>query len=509
MGSQLYRARRSPQRVPRGALPLAARARPQGPRGLRARRRAGPRDQHVRRERDAPREARPLERRCGSSTRPASRSRARPRAPKAFVVGAHRAVGLLPRRGARPDDRAKVRERARPSRPRARRRRRRRVCSSRPSARRTSSASPSRARSTAAGGKIPVIASASVDERSRMADGTPSAEIARLMREWGASVVGVNCCDGPMNVLEAVEPMLELGLPVWAVPNAGLPRRVDDRLVYVSTPEYFGVFARRMFKLGVRLVGGCCGTTPEHVRRIAAAARMAGAAERGASATDDPDGAARTATRRRSRRGRRIRRRGADAATCVPLAERSEPRREDRAREVRRLGRGQPAARPRSRRRRSRAAKMLMRRRRRRHQHRRRRARAGAHGQPRARVARRRSSAGSRRILHVCGRDRNLLGTLAHLLGAHELGVRNLVIITGDPPKMGDFPDATAVYDLDSIGLLQLAARLNRGVDPGGKPLGGATRVRARHRRRARRAQLRARARAARAEEGGGRRARA
>jgi homocysteine S-methyltransferase len=79
-------------------------------------------------------------------------------------------------------------------------------------------------------------------------------------------------------------------------------------------------------------------------------------------------------------------------------------------------------------------------------------------------------------ILHVCGRDRNLLGTLAHLLGAHDLGVKNLVIITGDPPKMGDFPDATAVYDLDSIGILKLATRLNHGIDPGGKPLGAGTR---------------------------------
>jgi homocysteine S-methyltransferase len=78
-------------------------------------------------------------------------------------------------------------------------------------------------------------------------------------------------------------------------------------------------------------------------------------------------------------------------------------------------------------------------------------------------------------MLHVCGRDRNLLASLAHLLGAHDLGLRNLVIITGDPPKMGDFPDATPVYDLDSIGLLKLAARLNHGVDPSGKPLGGVT----------------------------------
>jgi homocysteine S-methyltransferase len=78
-------------------------------------------------------------------------------------------------------------------------------------------------------------------------------------------------------------------------------------------------------------------------------------------------------------------------------------------------------------------------------------------------------------LLHVCGRDRNLLGQVAHLLGTHALGIKNLVIITGDPPKMGDFPDATAVYDLDSVGILRLVSRLNRGIDPGGKPLGAAT----------------------------------
>jgi len=324
----------------------------------------------------------------------------------------------------------------------------------------------------AAGGKIPVIASASVDERSRMADGTSSAEIARLMREWGASVVGVNCCDGPMNVLEAISPMLELGLPVWAVPNAGLPRRVDERLVYVSTSEYFGVYARRMFKLGVKLVGGCCGTTPDHVRRIAAAARMAGAAERSATATAESDAVIRSSESFESW--------SADppdspgSARCTPFASRS-----DLAAKIARghfvvsvevnppIGLDLSKALG--------AARML---------------KAGgvdviniadgARAQSRmgnlAMATRVQEQCGMETILHVCGRDRNLLGTLAHLLAAHEFGVRNLVIITGDPPKMGDFPDASAVYDLDSIGILKLAARLNHGIDPGGKPLGGATR---------------------------------
>ena len=324
----------------------------------------------------------------------------------------------------------------------------------------------------AAGGKVPVIASASVDEHNRMADGTTSAEVARLMKEWGASVVGVNCCDGPMNVLEAVQPMLETGLPVWAVPNAGLPRRVDDRLLYVSTAEYFGVYARRMYKLGVKMVGGCCGTTPDHVKRIAAAARMIGSSSEAKSSPPESE----------------LTRSGSDtfqswsadppdalpgAAKCAAFADRS-----SLASKIARkkfvvsvevnppvgLNLEKSLA----------AAKMLK--------------RGGvdvvniadgARAQARMgnlAMAVRVQEQGVETILHVCGRDRNLLATLAHLLAAHELGVKNLVVITGDPPKMGDFPDASAVYDLDSIGILKLAARLNHGIDPGGKPLGSGTR---------------------------------
>ena len=325
----------------------------------------------------------------------------------------------------------------------------------------------------AAGGNVPVIASASVDEHNRMADGTTSAEVARLMKEWGASVVGVNCCDGPMNVLEAVQPMLETGLPVWAVPNAGLPRRVDDRLVYVSTAEYFGVYARRMYKLGVKLVGGCCGTTPDHVKRIAAAARMIGSSDAKSSPPDSDVVNARGSDTFQSWSADPPPDALAGAAKAIPFAERS-----SLASKIARgkfvvsvevnppvgLDLAKSIA----------AAKMLK--------------RGGvdvvniadgARAQARMgnlAMAVRVQEQGIETILHVCGRDRNLLATLAHLLAAHELGVKNLVVITGDPPKMGDFPDASAVYDLDSIGILKLAARLNHGIDPGGKPLGSGTR---------------------------------
>jgi homocysteine S-methyltransferase len=310
-------------------------------------------------------------------------------------------------------------------------------------------------------GRVPIAANVSLDEAGFMADGTNAADIARKMKDLGADIIGVNCSDGPMGVFAAVEQMLPIGLPVMAVPNAGLPRRVDDRLVYISTPEYFGVHARRMFKIGVKAVGGCCGTTPEHIRRIAAAARMAGAADGGGQTEVDPRERADSIDEmppahasvrpvpmgQRSKLGEKI-----DAKKFVVSVEVNPPIGLDLTKALA-------------------AARML---------------KAGgvdvinisdgARAQARmgnvAMAARIQREIGMETILHVCGRDRNLLASLAHLLAAHELGVRNLVIITGDPPKMGDFPDATPVYDLDSIGLLKLAQRLNHGVDPAGKPIG-------------------------------------
>jgi homocysteine S-methyltransferase len=315
----------------------------------------------------------------------------------------------------------------------------------------------------ASGGKIPVFATVSTDSEGKMSDGTDAAEIAAQMRDAGADAIGVNCSDGPMNVMSAVERMLKVGVPILAVPNAGLPTRVDDRLVYISTPEYFGLYARRMFKLGVKGVGGCCGTTPEHIKRVAASARMAGASASGDRVEDlqNDEGAASdtriavvsgapsVAFEKKSQFAAKIGR------NFVFSVEVNPPIGLDPSKAVA-------------------AAKML---------------KAGgvdviniadgARAQARmgnlAMAARIEREVGIETILHVCGRDRNLLGTLAHLLGAHDLGIRNLVIITGDPPKIGDFPDATPVYDLDSIGILKLATRLNHGIDPGGKSMGGVT----------------------------------
>jgi homocysteine S-methyltransferase len=313
----------------------------------------------------------------------------------------------------------------------------------------------------AVGKGLPLIAQVSVDEDLAMSDGTSILAMGEALKARGVDAMGVNCSTGPQDVFSAIEKIIGLGLPVTAIPNAGLPRRVDERLIYVATPEYFGLFARRMYKLGVRLIGGCCGTTPEHVRRIAAAARMAGSAMQ-VSGSDLSSIEASYAPPP-----------AAPDVRVVPTAEKSRLAAKIAAKRFAVSVEVNPPIGLDTRKAMA-GAKMLV--------------GAGidviniadgARAQARmsnvALAVQMQRELGIETIVHVCGRDRNLLGQVAHLLGAQALGIKNLVIITGDPPKLGDFPDATAVYDLDSIGLLRLASGLNRGVDPGGKPLHEAT----------------------------------
>jgi homocysteine S-methyltransferase len=300
----------------------------------------------------------------------------------------------------------------------------------------------------------PIIASMAFDPTETVADGSAPEHVATSLRDWGADGIGVNCGDGPQIALAIAERMRVVGLPLCVQPNAGLPRTVDGRLLYMATPEYFDVFARRTVQIGATMIGGCCGTTPEHVRWMAKSGRMLGD--------------------RRADVGRARAVKTAEPVTVLeptPLAERSDFAAKIAASRfvVSVEVNPAPGLDP------SRAlegAKMLL--------------DSGVDivnvaDAPRA-MARMSNIAfcslllgryGIQPILHVCGRDRNLLGQMAHLLGAHAIGIRNLVIITGDPPKVGDYPEATAVYDLDAIGLLQMASNMNRGVDPAGKPLPG------------------------------------
>jgi homocysteine S-methyltransferase len=301
---------------------------------------------------------------------------------------------------------------------------------------------------------LPLIASMAFNPTETVADGSGPEHVATALRDWGADAIGVNCGDGPQLALAIAERMRGAGLPLCVQPNAGLPRTVDGRLLYMATPEYFDVFARRTIQIGATMIGGCCGTTPDHIRWMAKSGRMLGD--------------------RRAETGR-----ASTVTTAAPVAVVEPTPLAERSDFAAKIAAGTfvvsvevnpaPGLDP------SRAlegARMLL-----------------ASGvdivnvadAPRA-MARMSNIAfcsllleryGIQPILHVCGRDRNLLAQMAHLLGAHAIGIRNLVIITGDPPKVGDYPEATAVYDLDAIGLLQMASNMNRGVDPAGKPLPG------------------------------------
>jgi methionine synthase / methylenetetrahydrofolate reductase(NADPH) len=301
---------------------------------------------------------------------------------------------------------------------------------------------------------LPIIASMAFNPSETVADGSTPEQVATTLRDWGADAIGVNCGDGPQLALAIAERMRSAGIPLCVQPNAGLPRTVDGRLLYMATPEYLDVFARRTIQLGATMIGGCCGTTPEHVHWMAKSGRMMG---------DKHADVVRPSVLRATE--------VLPVLSPAPLAERSEfAAKIDAGKFVVSVEvNPAPGLDP------SKAlegAKMLL-----------------ASGvdivnvadAPRA-MARMSNLAfcsllleryGIQPILHVCGRDRNLLGQMAHLLGAHAIGIRNLVIITGDPPKVGDYPEATAVYDLDAIGLLQMAANMNRGIDPAGKPLPG------------------------------------
>lgn len=318
---------------------------------------------------------------------------------------------------------------------------------------------------------LPVVAQMSFDGERRTGDGAAPGRVAMLLQQWGADVVGANCMEGPHVLFDVVQEMLGTGLPVIAQPNAGYPRNIDQRLVYMATPEYFGVYARRFFKAGVDCVGGCCGTGPEHIRQIAGAARMIG---KGSKRTEVKVGGQNLPPVEEVEEVT-LKHRPTDLAEKIGRAQQSRLNKEPVSREnfVVSVEVNPPAGLDPAEA--IEAARMLV--------------DGGvdviniADG-PRASVRMANWALGLLMqkeleievILHLCGRDRNLLGLQSDLLGFQALELNNLVVITGDPPKVGDYPHATAVFDLDSIGILRMIKNFNAGVDPSGKRVGSATR---------------------------------
>jgi methionine synthase / methylenetetrahydrofolate reductase(NADPH) len=303
------------------------------------------------------------------------------------------------------------------------------------------------------GPRVPVFAMMVFGPDLKSDGGLGAAEIADRLVAAGADVVGANCGIGPSELYQITIGMVGHGRPVIAQPNAGLPASVEGRTLYVANPEHFGVFARRMLKSGVWMVGGCCGTTPDHTRAMLGAVRMLRGehvvalpptVRSGPTTVTLPRAPAKVVVAERSKLGARLAR--GDFMVSVELtAPPGSDLSKTKAQVAELLAGGVDVVNiadgP----------------------------RASARMANVAACARLVAETAIEPILHVCSRDRSFLGLIAHLLGAQALGLRNLVIITGDPPKMGDYPFSTPVYDVDSVGLLRIASGLNAGVDPAGK----------------------------------------
>ena len=304
--------------------------------------------------------------------------------------------------------------------------------------------------------KIPIVAQVTIDEDGNCLDGSDPEAFAARLTEWNVDVLGINCSVGPVAMLDAIERVrAATSLPLSAQPNAGMPRSVEGRNIYLCSPEYMASYTRKFVAAGVQLIGGCCGTTPDHIRAMKSALRVGEA--RGKTAHTEaihpgvaPSAPASIPMAQRSGLGAKL-----AAGEFVTMVEIVPPKGIDIRKEiegakfVKSVGvdainiPDSPRA---SARMSNQALSLLM-----------------------------QQAVGIEAILHYTCRDRNVLGIQSDLLGAAATGIRNLICITGDPPKMGNYPDATAVFDVDAIGLVNIVHNLNRGLDLGGNPIGSGT----------------------------------
>src|SRR5437660_8703896 len=307
---------------------------------------------------------------------------------------------------------------------------------------------------------LPIVAQVTIQMDGNTLFGATPEVFTKRISEWGADVIGLNCGVGPAIVLNAIEKMRALtDKKLSAQPNAGLPRDVGGRQIYMCSPEYMAEYSRRIVQAGAKFVGGCCGTTPAHIKIIADALRMLNPRTQKSAVPDaakvsvsdlKPADVKVVPAEERSNWARKIAK--GEFVTTVEVLPPKGCNPWKTLDSIRLLkdagvdGANIPDG-PRAQTRMGAMATAIL-------------------------VER---EIGMESVLHYCCRDRNLLGMMSDLLGAAALGLRNLLLITGDPPKMGPYPDATAVFDIDSIGLTNLITRLNHGLDLGGNPIGKPT----------------------------------
>lgn len=304
---------------------------------------------------------------------------------------------------------------------------------------------------------LPVVAQLTFSAEGTSLDGTRPGDAAARLASRNIQAIGANCTLGPQSLLPVLEGLAAAGRPISAMPNAGFPQRVGDRTVYPrSSPEYFALFAREAAALGARIIGGCCGTSPEHIRALAEAVRGLPPAAQSVKVVSSGSGVApakRPVAKREPESGiwRKL-----QAGEFMLSVEIDPPKGISLDRVFEQVD------------------KVM----------------ATGHvdaidinsgtlarvGMDAMMVAGALEARGVETIPHLTTRDLNLIGLQAMLLGAWSVGgVRNLLAITGDPPSLGDHPETSGVYEIDSIGLVKVAARLNQGTDWAGKTLGGAT----------------------------------
>ncbi|MBS1792808.1 MAG: bifunctional homocysteine S-methyltransferase/methylenetetrahydrofolate reductase [Acidobacteria bacterium] len=306
---------------------------------------------------------------------------------------------------------------------------------------------------------LPIIAQIAIQTDGNTVFGATPEIFTQRLDEWGADVIGLNCSVGPAMFLNALEKMREVtDKKLSAQPNAGLPRDVQGRQMYMCSPEYMAEFARRFIQVGASFIGGCCGTTPAHIKLLADAIRSVSPRQTAQVFVKHPV---------------TVQELKPEDVQVVPLAERSQwgakiargafvtsvevlpPKGCDAEKTLASIRLLKAAG-------------------------------VDAVNVPDGPRAQTRMSAlatsvliereiGIEAVLHYCCRDRNLLGMMSDLLGAGALNLKNLLIITGDPPKMGPYPDATAVFDIDAIGLTNMVNKLNHGLDLGNNPIGRPT----------------------------------
>ena len=308
----------------------------------------------------------------------------------------------------------------------------------------------------AGGDSIPIVAQVTIDDFGHLPGGTDTETFTREMNSWPVDAIGLNCSVGPKATLETIELMMQhSSKPMSAMPNAGLPTRVEGRNIYLCSPEYMAQYARRLLWAGVKIIGGCCGTTPDHIKLIRSETRSLQPLQKKLAVTvEEPQAKVHALNpvpaAQKSKLGARL-----AEGKFVSFVEILPPRGVDASLEIAGARRCAEAGidcinvpdGP----------------------------RASARMSAQVTCQLIQQHAGIEAVNHFCCRDRNILGIQSELLGTHAAGVRNLICITGDPPRMGLYPDATAVFDVDAIGLVNIVNNLNHGLDIGGNPMGSQT----------------------------------